>query len=223
MNDTFGPMERHALERLEDEQLVVLAQNGNVQAQHTLTERYLGRIERQVTCLARTVRLSREDMEDARQEAAAFWFPKAVRAYVLERYRGPSGCRFASLQYCVITRRFCNFARGLQRRAHHCMGVGGLMDLTDHEIEGPGRPFGGGMADPSDAAERREEYELLARLVAALPETDRALLIWVAEGNSLRTWARNRAAEYKIVQRQWRRLRGGVRTRWRRTARRWRR
>ena len=214
MADSIRPMEGSALERLADEELVVLARDGHVPALHVLTLRYLERIERQVTHLARKWHLSREDTADARQEAAAFWLAEAIRAYVEQNYRGPTGCRFVTLQHRVITRRFSNFARDLLRQACHCAGAGGLTELADQGVRRLDGSFAAELADPGRTAERHEEEELLARVVAYLPERDRALWMWVARGNSLRAWARDHAVDYKKVQRWWCNLRGAVGKQW---------
>jgi DNA-directed RNA polymerase specialized sigma24 family protein len=203
MADNFGPVQGSALEHLADEELVTLAQNGSRPAEIALIHRYLERIERRVRSLARKVLLGREDMEDAFQEAAAFWFPEAIRAYVAGRYAGPNGCCFRTLWLRIFRRRLANFVRGLRRRACYCTNAGGLADLAGQRIEGLRRSLAGGPLDPRHAAERHEVLELLACVVTSLSEADRALWDWMAAGGSLLSWARDRAEEYTQARRQW--------------------
>ena len=131
----------------EERSLVERARGGDAEAFRELVERYQDR----VYALARRMVGDREEAEEVAQDA----FLRAWRA--LPRFRGEA--RFSTWLYRITHRRACDAAASLRSRGRR-----------ERDLE-----TAGAIADPAPAA-GPSGGEALERLVASLPEAQRAAI-----------------------------------------------
>jgi RNA polymerase sigma factor (sigma-70 family) len=186
------------LERLADEELVVLAQEcGYGPASTALLLRYHDWAGRLVTAHARRSRLQAADVEDARQNAV-FSLTEAIRRYDTLELGRRGGCRFRTFLYRVVTARYCDFARQVGRLVSRWKGsllVGDALTLARCN-----------WGDPATAAELREAQARLEQALARLDGSARLLWERLASGIPLRAVALEQGISYDAAKRARRRL-----------------
>src|SRR5262245_49461551 len=153
------------LARLEDEQLVVLAQEcGYVPARDELIYRCNCLKDRLIRRHAAHSGLQPADCMDAQQDAV-LWIMEAIRLYRTEEQVKPGGCRFRTFLYRVLLSRFADWLRSRRRRQAR-LRLGGytffwpdLPPTLQHQGSPAGPASSGG--DPQRGV---EQDELMARL-----------------------------------------------------------
>jgi RNA polymerase sigma factor (sigma-70 family) len=150
---------------LEDEQLVVLAQEGGyVPARDELISRCIGLKDRLIHRRAARSGLQEADRLDAQQDAV-LWILEAIREYNTGQQVMARGCRFRTFLYRVLGARFIDLLRR-QRRRQTRLRLGGY---TFNLLSPPPAPQrDGSPADPEswggEPQHGMERDELKARL-----------------------------------------------------------
>jgi RNA polymerase sigma factor (sigma-70 family) len=192
------------LDRLGDEELVVLAQECDFRpAGQTLLGRYhawAGRLAARRACRSR---LQAADAADARQNAVLS-LAEAIRSYDTLQLGRRGGCRFRSFLLRVVSARYLDFLRRLRHRCRHCQGAAALAAAPVPPRRGGPGPQGWG--DPVGAAEWREEQASLEQALGRLEEGARRLWERLAAGTPLRAVARELGLSYDAAKRARRRL-----------------
>jgi RNA polymerase sigma factor (sigma-70 family) len=181
------------LTRLEDEQLVALAQGGgDLAARDELVGRSLPVVGRLVGRSAARSGLQEADRQDARQ-AAVLWILEAVERY--RTYRTgtdsrPAACPFRGFLHRVVSARLVDFLRHRRHlRRHFPLAEAGLLDRNE-DSDGRrhrGQPgAGGGSAGPQGEVEQEEVRRLVDQELAGFGEADRTLWDLTAAGTPLR-------------------------------------
>jgi len=195
--------------RLEDEQLVVLAQECDYHpARDELICRCLGLVRQLVGHQASGNRLQEADSRDAEQDAV-LWILEAIRRYRTAESVKPGGCHFRTFVHRVVTSRLADFFRHLRLRNHFPLARIGVAcrRRSPHRLQDEGAP-GSGSPDPNPLT-RAEEDEALARLrqeLGRLGAADRELWDLLAEGIRLRQVAAALGISYDVAKRRRRNL-----------------
>ena len=170
--------------KMEDWELVFLAKEaGWKPAGEILVVRHLGWVKPMVVQLTRNEDpWSREDMEDAQEEAALAIY-RAIDRYDLEQYLKPGGCSFHSFLAMVVHDWVHDFVRKV-RSARKQLG-----DSLDAALEAGGGSGGktelgktipAALAstrdNPAAAAELAEQIERLHNAIAQLPPQQREVM-----------------------------------------------
>jgi RNA polymerase sigma factor (sigma-70 family) len=196
--------------RLEDEQLVVLAQECDyVPARDELISRCNGLKDRFIHRRAARSCLQEADRMDAQQDAV-LWIVEAIRVYNTRQQFTPQGCRFRTFFYRVLLSRFIDFRRR-QSRQRARLRLGGYLfgslispPAPSSHSSSPGPESWGG--DPQREMERDE---LMARLHQELDRFGgRARELWdlLLRGMRLRETAAALNLSYDAVKRLRRKL-----------------
>jgi RNA polymerase sigma factor (sigma-70 family) len=190
------------LSKMEDEQLIVLAQECGYQpAANEVLRRHHPRLGRLIAYQAKRTTLTPHDVEDAQQNAV-FALVEAIAGYDTQEMVKPGGCRFRTYGRLVSMRRFWNFVKQIRRRQerHHTFArVDGLVAVSSPL-------FVCVMPGPGDLAARQEMRERLSHVLGRIGEKMRALWQALAAGRKLRQIACQQGISYDAVKRQRRRL-----------------
>jgi RNA polymerase sigma factor (sigma-70 family) len=188
---------------LEDEQLVVLAQEcGYVPARDELIARCHGLKDRLIHRWASRSGLQEADRMDAQQNGV-LWILEAIRAY------RPRGCRFRTFLYRVLLSRFIDSLRRRRRReARLQLGACAFAGLPSPPAPPHGSPAG---ANGCGGAPQlgMEQDELMARLRQELDRLGglaRELWRLLVRGVRLREIAAALGLSYDAAKRQRRKL-----------------
>jgi RNA polymerase sigma factor (sigma-70 family) len=197
------------LTQLEDEQLVVLAQECDYQpARDELIARCLRLVRQLVSHWASCKGLQEADSRDAEQDAV-LWILEAIRRYRTVESVKPGGCHFRTFVHRVLTSRLVDFVRHLRLRNHFPLSQDGVAFLSqdphrqqDEEVPAPAGP------DPNPVT-RAEADEAQARLdleLERLGADDRELWDLLAAGTPLRQVAATLGISYDMSKRRRRNL-----------------
>jgi len=197
------------LARLEDEVLVVLAQEcGYVPARDELICRCNHLKDRLIGRHAARSGLQQADRMDVQQDGV-LWIMEAIRQYKTEQQVRPPGCRFRTFLYRVLVSRFIDSLRSRRRSCRLRLGGYTFSWLTSP----PASQHNGSLAGParcdSDPPRGMEQDELMARLrqeVDRLGGLARKLWDLLVTGVGLREVALTLNLSYDVVKRQRRKL-----------------
>jgi RNA polymerase sigma factor (sigma-70 family) len=192
------------LERLADEELVVLAQECDFRpAGEALMRRYHGWAAQLAARRACRSRLQPADTADARQNAVLS-LAEAIRCYDTLQVGRCGGCTFRTFLLRVVSARFLDFLRRLGRMRQHCQSSADLAEAPVPDRCGDLRtPC---WSDPGGAAQCREEQARLERALAGLDAGARCLWERLAVGTPLRVAARELGLSYDAAKRARRKL-----------------
>ncbi len=214
------------LSKKEDEQLVVLVQEcGFRPAANELVLRYHPLMGRLIAHQAKQTPLTRDDIEDAKQNAVFALF-EAIAGYNTREMVKPGGCRFRSYGRLATTRRFWNFVKQIRRRQKRYTWFarveGGWPELSGAKPRSSTQCRGfedsapatlsasyrqpERISDPAVAAARQEAFGRLRQALERLKEKKRALWQALAAGKKLRQIACEQGISYDAVKRQRRTL-----------------
>ncbi len=201
------------LTKMADDALMVLAAEcGFNFAEDELILRFEARKNRQIAVLATGMGLSREDLEDARQEGV-LWIKEAIRSYDTNEIGKPGGCGFSTFVHQIVARRFLDFTKHLRREENHYDQSPAATDslAADCEnVEGTatGHPAAGatGPSDPEAAAQRHEFTAALNQALDELDDIARRILEMRLSGKSLHDVAEELGISYGVVRGQWRKM-----------------
>jgi RNA polymerase sigma factor (sigma-70 family) len=202
------------LTSLEDEQLVVLAQEcGSRPARDELIRRNTPLKEGIVRRYAARASLQEADCRDALQDAV-LWIMEAIRQYRTAESVQPQGCRFQTFLYRVLTSRLVDFIRRHRRLRNHFPVAGGVAGVS----RGPGRARDAGEpelddpdSNPLTYVEEGEAQTHLHRELGRLGKPDRRLWDLLAGGTPLRKVAAALGISYDAAKRRRRKLLGRLR------------
>jgi RNA polymerase sigma factor (sigma-70 family) len=198
------------MERLEDEQLVVLVQEcGYVPARDELISRCNGLKDRVIHRRAARSGLQEADRMDAQQDAV-LWILEAIREYNTRQHVLPQGCRFRTFLYRVLLSRFVDLLRR-QRRRQARLRVGGytfgsLGSPAALQRDGSSTGHEGRGSEPQRGMERDELMARLHHAVDRLGGHERELWELLVRGMRLREIAAAFHLSYDAVKRQRRKL-----------------
>jgi RNA polymerase sigma factor (sigma-70 family) len=195
---------------LEDEQLVVLAQEcGYVPARDELISRCNGLKDRLIHRRAARSGLQEADRMDAQQDAV-LWALEAIRGYHTEQQFRGRGCRFRTFLYRVLRSRFIDLLRCRARREARLRLGGCAFGALSSP---PGPRHDGSPADPDGrgggAQRGMERDELMGRLYEELDRLGgaaRGLWDLLARGVGLREAAADLGLSYDAAKRRRRKL-----------------
>jgi RNA polymerase sigma factor (sigma-70 family) len=193
--------------KLEDEQLVVLAQEcGYRPARDELICRCLGLARRLVGHYASGNGLQQADSQDAEQDAV-LWILEALGRYRTSESVRPGGCHFRSFLHRVLASRLVDFFRHLRLRNHFPPVGRGVACLgqDSHHLHDEGDPA----PDVSGLPHDPEEGEMQACLhqeLDQLVQADRRLWDLLAAGTPLRQVAAALGISYDAAKRRRRKL-----------------
>ena len=186
---------------MEDEALIVLAEECEYgPARDELIVRYDAQIDRLISWMARSYRLTTSDLEDARQNAI-FWVVEAITKYDTEQIGKVGGCSFRSFVHRVLMSRFKDFTKHLRRvecrynRSSECA----VEEFSQEDAKD----------EPQDPARVVAEKESITRLQQTLSTLDsESGRLWqlLAEGTSLRQIAASLGLSYDSIKRRRRKL-----------------
>jgi RNA polymerase sigma factor (sigma-70 family) len=191
------------LERLADEELVVLAQECDYRpAGEALLLRYHAWAGRLAARRAWRSRLQPADAEDARQNAVLS-LAEAIRCYDTLQLGLRGGCHFRTFLLRVVSARYLDFLRRLRRPGRPCHSAAALAEVPVPARGGPGSH---GWGDPVGTAEGHEAQARLERALGRLDAGARRLWERLAGGTPLRAVARELGVSYDVAKRARRRL-----------------
>lgn len=186
---------------MEDEALIVLAEECEYgPARDELIVRYDAQIDRLISWMARSYRLTTSDLEDARQNAI-FWVVEAITKYDTEQIGKVGGCSFRSFVHRVLMSRFKDFTKHLRRvecrydRSSEC-----AVEEFSHE-DANDEP-----QDPALVAAEKESINRLQQTLSTLDSESGRLWQLLAEGGSLRQIAASLDVSYDSIKRRRRKL-----------------
>jgi len=206
------PLRRYDLDlaKLEDEQLVVLAQEcGYVPARDELICRCNRLKDRLIGRHATYRGLQQADRMDAQQDAV-LWIMEAIRQYRTDEHVKPRGCRFRTFLYRVLLSRFADSLRSRRRRQAR-LRLGGYTFFwpdqppTPQHHGSPAGPEGGG-GDPQRGMEQDELMTRLRQELERLGDLARELWDLLVRGMRLRDIALTLELSYDAVKRHRRAL-----------------
>jgi RNA polymerase sigma factor (sigma-70 family) len=203
---------------LGDEELVVLAQECAFQpAAQALMLRHFHWLSSLVARKARHTGLVNADVDDAQQETV-FWMSEAIAHYDTLELARPTGCRFRSFLYLVVSARLHNYVRRIRRlnkryqRAGRSFGEGTKLPTGDN-LRVTWNHLA--MDNPALALVRQENQTRLRRTLDRLGEPARILWDCLAAGMRLRDFARQQGVSYHQAKRQRQKLLAKLRAQFR--------
>jgi RNA polymerase sigma factor (sigma-70 family) len=190
------------LSRMEDEALVVLAQECAFRpASDVLILRHYQPMSKLIARKAKHRGLA-ADVQDAQQNGV-FGILEAINGYNTLEAVKPRGCSFRSYVYMVVLARFQDFVKHVRRVERRYRSL-------ERAEEGPAnwlaRCFASRRSDPADVVARQEETARLHRALARLDEPLRRLWQELSSGKKLPQIAREQSLSYDQVRRQRQRL-----------------
>jgi RNA polymerase sigma factor (sigma-70 family) len=192
------------LDRLTDEELVVLAQECDYRpAGEALVQRYHDWARWLAARCARRSRLQSADAEDARQNAVLS-LAEAIRCYDTLQLGRRGGYQFRAFLVRVVGARYLDFLRRLRRLGQRYKGAAALAEALESAHRGGHALRDGG--DPVGAAERQEEQVRLEQALCRMDEVARSLWERLATGTPLRAAAQELGLSYYAAKRARRRL-----------------
>lgn len=162
--------------QLSDERLLLLAQTrGSRQARDVLIVRHFDWVVTRVDWLAGKYNLSKEDHEDANQDAV-LWFFEAITHFDIEQIDRLRECSFRSFVYNVVSMRFKDFLRRLERLDRYKKQLPLLGYSTDEGRRHLAAYLAGNVRHTMcDAIASAEIHEMVMRLHAVLQQQDRSM------------------------------------------------
>lgn len=198
------------LSKLEDEPLVIMAQEGDYEpARNELIGRFWSLSRHFMRQYGFRLGLQETDLQDAEQDAT-FWIIEAIGRYRSDEFVRPGGCHFRSFLYCVLRSRFSDALRN--GRSYHLRHSAGLShhpqffetrdsdSLARLAISGIATATGNARHD----AEQSERHAQLQVAVSRLIPRMQDLWSLLCQGHSLHCIAVRLYCSYDQVKR-WRR------------------
>ena len=203
--------------KMPDGVLAVLAAECDSQvSERELWERFADRMRRRIARLAKKFRFSREENEDARQQAYV-WFREALATYDTGQIARPDGNKFGSHLYLVLQRRFLNFVRKLRHNEAHSDRSASPADGPDEYSEkvdqAAAKSFPRGTNDPAAIAARWEEAEIVRDTLAHSDDLTQKIWAGIQSDKSEREIAQELGISYHIVKRRWRAFKAKLKAR----------
>jgi RNA polymerase sigma factor (sigma-70 family) len=202
------------LTKMEDEQLVVLAQECDYRpSRDELIRRYTPLTKGIVRRYAGRAGLQEADCLDALQDAV-LWIMEAIRQYRTAESVQPQGCRFRTFLHRVLISRLVDFMRRYRRLRNHFPVAGGVAGVSrgPGQARDAGEPEWDGLnSNPLTSVEEDEVQTCLHRELGRLVESDRRLWDLLAGETPLRKVAAALGISYDAAKRRRRKLLGRLR------------